>query len=185
MANSWSPCKEGSDFSKENNLLLSACNLFDELASSNLDEWRSPNRILEVTIHRVCYPITESVLHQVFSSFEGIVEQILVIGGTDVVMASLVFDSVEAAADAYGELHGCNIYDDCCLMHIKWGIADSSSSRLDQAGIHSACRRGVHASCHDRAILRCIGRASDSDLTYRAIPYFRISSSRSRHIRPL
>jgi hypothetical protein len=42
------------------------------------------------------------------------VEHILVIGGTDVVMDSVEFDSVEAAADAYGELHGRNIYDDCC-----------------------------------------------------------------------
>jgi hypothetical protein len=122
MADPWSSCKTGSSFSKENNLWLSACNMFDEMASNGFDEWRSPNRILEVAIHRVCYPITESVLHQVFSSFGGVVEQILVIGGTDVVLASVVFDSVEVAADVYGELHGPNIYDGCCQMHIKWGL---------------------------------------------------------------
>jgi hypothetical protein len=101
---------------------MSACNLFDEMASSDFDEWRSPNRVRDVVIHRVCYLITELVLHQVFGSFGGVVEQILVIGGKDVVMASVVFDSVEAAADAYGELHGRNIYDACCQMHIKWGL---------------------------------------------------------------
>jgi hypothetical protein len=114
VADSWSSCEEGSSFTKESNLLWSACNLFDEMSSSSLDEWRSPNRILEVVIHRVCYPITESVLHLVFGPFGGVVEQILVIGGTDVVMASVEFDLVEAAADAYGELHGRNIYDGCC-----------------------------------------------------------------------
>jgi hypothetical protein len=80
--------------------------MFDEMAKCDLDEWRSPNRTLEVVIHRVCYPITQSVLHLVFGPFGGVVEQILVIGGTDVVMASVEFDLVEAAADAYGELHG-------------------------------------------------------------------------------
>jgi hypothetical protein len=51
-----------------------------------------------------------------------VVEQILVIEGTDVVLASVVFDSVEVAADVYGELHGRNIYDGCYQMHIKWGL---------------------------------------------------------------
>jgi pyruvate/2-oxoglutarate dehydrogenase complex dihydrolipoamide acyltransferase (E2) component len=103
---------------------------------SDFYEWRSPSRILEVTIHRVCYPITESVLHQVFGSFGGIVEQILVIAATGVVVASLAFDFVEDAADAYGELHGRHIYDDCCQMLIKWGLptpaafAPSSSSSV-------------------------------------------------------
>jgi hypothetical protein len=122
MADSWSSCDEGSSFSKENNLWLSACNLFDETTSNDFDEWRSPNRTLEVVIHRVCYPITESVLHQVFGPAGGVVEQILMIGGPDVVMASVVFDSLEIAADVYGELHGRNIYYDCCQMHIKWGL---------------------------------------------------------------
>jgi hypothetical protein len=89
------------------------------MSRSDFDEWRSPSRVLEVAIHRVCYPITEFVLHQVFGSFGVVVEQILVIGGTDVVMASQVFNSVEAAADAYGEFHGRYIYDGRCEMHIK------------------------------------------------------------------
>jgi hypothetical protein len=86
-------------FSKENTLLLSAYNLFDEMARSDFDERRSPNRTLEVVIHRVCYPFAESVLHLVFGPFGGVVEQILVIEGTGVMLASVVFDSVEIAAD--------------------------------------------------------------------------------------
>jgi hypothetical protein len=77
---------------------------------------------MEVTVHRICYPITEFVLHQVCGSFGGVVEHIPVIGGTDVVLVSMVLDSVEAAADAYRELHGRNIYDGCCQMQIKWGL---------------------------------------------------------------
>jgi hypothetical protein len=100
-------------FSKENTLLLSAYNLFDEMARSDFDEPRSPNRTLEVVIHMVCYPFTESVLHLVFGPFGGVVEQILVIEGTGVMLASVVFDSVEIAADVYGEFHDRNIYDGC------------------------------------------------------------------------
>jgi hypothetical protein len=132
MADSWIQCKEGSSFTKESNLWRSACNMFDEMASSDFEEWRSPNRSLEVVIHKVCYPITEVVLHQVFGPAGGVVEHILVIGGTDVVMASVEFDSVEPAADAYGELHGRNIYDDCCQMHIKWGLPTPAARGVDK-----------------------------------------------------
>jgi hypothetical protein len=101
------------------------------MSSYDFDEWRSPNRILEVTIHRVFYPIAESVLHQVFGSF-GLVEPVLVIEGTNVVLACVVFDSVESAADAYGELHGRNINDDCCQMHIKWGLPTLAGRDADE-----------------------------------------------------
>ena len=61
--------------SKGNNRRMSASNLFDEMTRSDFEEWRSPSCILEVTIHKVCYPITEFVLLQVFGSF-GVVEQV-------------------------------------------------------------------------------------------------------------
>jgi hypothetical protein len=61
-------------FNKGNNLMLSAYNLFDDMTRSDFDEWRSPNRTLEVVIHRVRYPITDSVLHLVFGPFGGVVE---------------------------------------------------------------------------------------------------------------
>jgi hypothetical protein len=34
----------------EGNLWMSACNLFDEMASNDYDEWRSSNRNLEITL---------------------------------------------------------------------------------------------------------------------------------------
>ncbi|OEL17004.1 6,7-dimethyl-8-ribityllumazine synthase, chloroplastic [Dichanthelium oligosanthes] len=40
-----------------------ACNVFDEMPTSG---WGSPSRVLEVTIHRVYFAITESMLRQVF-----------------------------------------------------------------------------------------------------------------------
>jgi hypothetical protein len=109
-----------------------SCKLFVEMAKSDFYEWRSPNRVLEVTIHRICYPITNSILSQVFGQFGGMVEQILDIGGTDVVMAIVVFDSVETASDAYGELHSSNIYDDCCQMHMKWGFPSMPARDVDK-----------------------------------------------------
>jgi hypothetical protein len=38
MADSWSPCKEGSSFTKESNPWRVACNMFDEMASSDFEE---------------------------------------------------------------------------------------------------------------------------------------------------
>jgi hypothetical protein len=50
------------------------------MAKSDFYEWSSPNRVFGVTIHRVCYPISDSVLSQVFGQLGGMVEQIVVIG---------------------------------------------------------------------------------------------------------
>ena len=116
--------------SKGNNRQMSASNLFDEMTRSDFEEWRSPSCILEVTIHKVCYPITEFVLLQVFGSF-GVVEQVHVFGGTDVVLARVVFESKEVVADAFGELHGRNIYDGCCQMEIKWGLYQECEATPD------------------------------------------------------
>ena len=125
--------------SKGNNHQMSAHNLFDEMTRSDFEELRSPSCILEVTIHKVCYPITEFVLLQVFGSF-GVVEQVHVFGGTDVVLARVVFESKEVAADAFGELHGRNIYDDCCRMEIKRGLYRECAATPDTS-------RGTMESC--------------------------------------
>jgi len=136
---SWSFCTGRSSLSKGNNHQMSASNLFDEMTRSDFEEWRSPSCILEVTIHKVCYPITEFVLLQVFGSF-GVVEQVHVFGGTDVVLSRVVFESKEVAADAFGELHGRNIYDDCCRMEIKWGLYRECAATPDTS-------RGTMESC--------------------------------------
>jgi hypothetical protein len=95
--------------------------LFDEMPNSRFEDWRPPNRILEVTVHKVFYPITESLLHQVFGTF-GVVEQVLVFGGTNKVLARVVFESKHVVAEAFGELHGRCVYTGCCQLDIKWGL---------------------------------------------------------------
>nr|CAB3454657.1 unnamed protein product [Digitaria exilis] len=42
-----------SDLGKGNNHERVACNMFEEISSSEFDECRSPNRVLEVTIHKM------------------------------------------------------------------------------------------------------------------------------------
>jgi hypothetical protein len=90
--------------------------LFDEMPISI---WRSPSRVLEVTIHQVCYPMTDSVIRAVFAQY-GKVEHIHVFGGLDPVLTHVVFETKHEAADAFGELHGRNIYDGCCRLDIQW-----------------------------------------------------------------
>ncbi|CAO2188725.1 unnamed protein product [Urochloa humidicola] len=103
--------------------------VFNEMTKSDFEDWRPPNRALKVTIRKVCYPITESVLRQVFGSF-GVVEQVLVFGGTDVVLAQVVFQSKYDAVDAFGDLHGRNIYDGCCQLDIQYGVSSKPNVPL-------------------------------------------------------
>jgi len=63
-----------------------AYEVFDQMLTSESDDRRRPNRILEVTIHKVCYPITESLLRQVFGPF-GVVEDVYLYKGWDWVEA--------------------------------------------------------------------------------------------------
>lgn len=117
MSDSWS-------LSKGKNHRMSADNLFDETTRSDFEEWRSSSCILEVTIHKVCYPIMEYVLQQVFHSF-GVVEQVLMFGGRYVVLDQVMFDSKDVAADAYGELHGRMTQEElsypcCSWIVVRW-----------------------------------------------------------------
>ena len=81
------------------------------------------------------------MLRQVFSPF-GDMEQVQAFGGLDHVSAQVVFRSKYDAVEAFGELHGRNIYDGCCQLDIQYsvpsepdvsmvkGIATASSSSL-------------------------------------------------------
>lgn len=66
---------------------MSAHNLFDEMPASGFEYLRTLNCILDVTIRKVGYPVTESVL-QVFGPF-GVVEQVRVLGWSDDVLCWL------------------------------------------------------------------------------------------------
>ena len=119
-ASGW--CGLKPDLGSGSSLQKVACNMFDENPSSDSEEWRSPNHILEITIRKAFYPITESVLRQIFDRF-GVVQQVHLIGGLAQVLARVVFSSKHEAADAFGELHGRNIYDGCSQMDINWGLS--------------------------------------------------------------
>ncbi|CAO2189881.1 unnamed protein product [Urochloa humidicola] len=117
---------------KGNNQQLTACRVFDEMTRSEVEDYRSPNRILEVTIHKVYYPLSEFVLHQIFGRF-GKLEEVYVCMGVEHVEAKVVFQSKLEAAEAYGELHGRNIYDGCCQLEIKWGCHNTPKCSSAQA----------------------------------------------------
>jgi hypothetical protein len=51
---------------KEGGFSMDACKVFDEMLTSELEDWREPSRVLDVTIRHAYYPITNMVLHQVF-----------------------------------------------------------------------------------------------------------------------
>ncbi|CAN6325478.1 unnamed protein product [Urochloa humidicola] len=121
-----------SDSRKGNNQKMCARNVLDEMTTSEFEEWRSPNRILEITIHKVYYPISESILYQIFGQF-GKVEDVSVCMGVEHVEAQVIFQSKLEAAEAFGELHGRHIYDDCCQMEIKWGCCNISKRLPAQA----------------------------------------------------
>lgn len=119
-ASSWSNMQ--SNLGKSSTHEEDAYKVFDQMLTSESDDLRRPNRILEVTIHKVCYPITKSLLCQIFGPF-GVVEDIYLYNGWDWVEARVIFQSKQQACDAFGELHGRNIYDGCCQMEIKWGFS--------------------------------------------------------------
>ncbi|KAJ1278465.1 hypothetical protein BS78_04G081500 [Paspalum vaginatum] len=109
----------------------SSCNTSPDLDLHSSHEndtlpWKYPHESGEVTVRHAYYPITEKVLYDVFSPF-GVVERVLVdkllvAKGPIPVFAQVVFQSRYEAADAFGELHGRNIYDGCCQMEINWGL---------------------------------------------------------------
>ncbi|CAL4968532.1 unnamed protein product [Urochloa decumbens] len=105
-----------------------ACNLFGEMSES---KWRSPSHVLEVTIHRAYYPITEEVLHLVFDPF-GEVEHVHVLGGSDHLLAQVVFKTKHAAAEAFEELQGQCVYTGCCQLDIKWGLSQDSGASMEK-----------------------------------------------------
>jgi len=109
------------DVSKGNTHEVDTYQVFDGLPTCSSQSWTPPNRVLEVTIHNACYPVTEHVLRQVFSPF-GDMEQVQVFGGLGHVSAQVVFRSKYDAVEAFGELHGRNIYDGCCQLDIQYGV---------------------------------------------------------------
>uniref|UniRef100_A0A0E0HF15 RRM domain-containing protein n=1 Tax=Oryza nivara TaxID=4536 RepID=A0A0E0HF15_ORYNI len=95
--------------------------------ASSLSE-SEPNRILLVTIHHMMYPITVEVLHQVFKAY-GYVEKIVTFQKSAGFQALIQYQSLQEAMDAFGALHGRNIYDGCCQLDIQY-------SNLSELQVH-------------------------------------------------
>uniref|UniRef100_A0A0E0L307 RRM domain-containing protein n=1 Tax=Oryza punctata TaxID=4537 RepID=A0A0E0L307_ORYPU len=94
----------------------------------NSDQESEPNRILLVTIHHMMYPITVEVLHQVFKAY-GYVEKIVTFQKSAGFQALIQYQSLQEAMDAFGALHGRNIYDGCCQLDIQY-------SNLSELQVH-------------------------------------------------
>ncbi|XP_025806356.1 polypyrimidine tract-binding protein homolog 3 isoform X2 [Panicum hallii] len=94
----------------------------------NSDQESEPNRILLVTIHHMIYPITVEVLHQVFKAY-GFVEKIVTFQKSAGFQALIQYNSRQEAVEAFGSLHGRNIYDGCCQLDIQY-------SNLSELQVH-------------------------------------------------
>ncbi|CAM0955344.1 unnamed protein product [Alopecurus aequalis] len=94
----------------------------------NSDQESEPNRILLSTIHHMLYPITVDVLHQVFKSY-GYVEKIVTFQKSAGFQALVQYQSRQEAVEAFGALHGRNIYDGCCQLDIQY-------SNLSELQVH-------------------------------------------------
>jgi hypothetical protein len=75
-------------------------------------------QILHVTIQHVLYPITESVLHQVFDPY-GVVETIEIFPGRSRIVAFIKYGLDHDASRAFENLQGRNIYHGCCQLCIE------------------------------------------------------------------
>ncbi|KAL3619430.1 hypothetical protein CASFOL_037000 [Castilleja foliolosa] len=82
-----------------------------------------PNRILLVTIYHMISPITEEVLHQVFSP-HGFVEKIVTSQKSAELQALIQYESHQSAISARNFLQGRNIYDGCCQLDIQFSYLD-------------------------------------------------------------
>ncbi|KAM0909304.1 hypothetical protein ACQ4PT_014881 [Festuca glaucescens] len=94
----------------------------------NSDQNSEPNRILLATIHHMMYPITVEVLHQVFKAY-GFVEKIVTFQKSAGFQALIQYQSRQEAVEAFGALHGRNIYDGCCQLDIQY-------SNLSELQVH-------------------------------------------------
>jgi hypothetical protein len=82
---------------------------------------REPSRVLEVTVCRVYYPITEEIFSQIFDP-SARVGEVFLCKELEYVDARVIFPSKLDATEALGEFHGRHIYDGYCQMMIRWRI---------------------------------------------------------------
>ncbi|KAL3613877.1 hypothetical protein CASFOL_041951 [Castilleja foliolosa] len=93
------------------------------------------NRILLATIHHRLYPITEEVLHQVFSP-HGFVEQIVTSQNSVGFQALIQYESRQSAIFARNFLQGRDIYDGCCQLDIRFSNFDELQVNFNNERAH-------------------------------------------------
>ncbi|KAK2638688.1 hypothetical protein Ddye_026483 [Dipteronia dyeriana] len=96
------------------------------------------NRVLQVTIYHVFYPITEEELHQVFSPC-GFVGRIKIFRKSTCVQAFVHFQFHQSAILAKSSLQGQNIYDDCCQLDIQYRQNEHYAPQLKQQELMDEC----------------------------------------------
>jgi hypothetical protein len=92
------------------------------------------NRTLLVTIRQVHYPITEDILHQIFSPY-GLLEKTETTHTIFEVQALVRFKFFSDAITAIRRLQGRNIYDDCCNLEIHIKEEEINELMGDQVNI--------------------------------------------------
>jgi len=87
-----------------------------------------PNHILLITIRDSRYPINAEVIKKV-CSIVGQVTKIVVFEKNAVMQAMVEFDTLENASKARDQLHGCDIYNDCCTMRVDYSKLETLTCR--------------------------------------------------------
>ncbi|KAL3621169.1 hypothetical protein CASFOL_036081 [Castilleja foliolosa] len=111
-----------------------------------------PNRILLVTIHHMPYPITEEVLHQVFSP-HGLVEKIVSSQKSAGFQALIQYESHQSATFAKNFLQLRYIYDGCCQLDIEFSNFDAHDITIPTAAVEykTENRHAAYVECSNHA----------------------------------
>ncbi|KAL4379557.1 hypothetical protein GQ457_02G016650 [Hibiscus cannabinus] len=89
---------------------------FSEDLKSLFDSFFS-NRTLLVTVHHAIWPVTQDVMHQVFSTY-GSMAEIVPVKSSFSIQFLITYQGYGAMA-AMSSLQGRNIYDGCCQLEIQ------------------------------------------------------------------
>jgi len=77
------------------------------------------NCVLRLSVMNMLYPVTIDVLYQIFNKF-GSVLKIITFTKNDKFQALIQMKDANSAAQAKLQLHGQNIYNGCCTLHIEY-----------------------------------------------------------------
>ncbi|KAL3626876.1 hypothetical protein CASFOL_029281 [Castilleja foliolosa] len=125
-----------------------------------------PNRILLVTIYHMIYPITENVLHQVFSP-HGFVVKIVTSQKSAGLQALIQYDLHHSAISARNFLQGRYIYDGCCQLDIEFSTFDAHDITVPTTTVQCKTenRHNAHEA-HDVDYTEDVKNLSTTDIAH-------------------